>query len=66
MESVTTQVIEQGNVEGLLLTGLNPNAVNLFAKYVDQTGDIQTASIVLSIVVPRSFTDVRVEQWVEK
>lgn len=35
---------EAGNLEGILLTGLTKNGVDLMESYVDRTGDVQTAS----------------------
>ncbi|KAJ3300037.1 hypothetical protein HK104_005033 [Borealophlyctis nickersoniae] len=64
--SMTEKMVSEGNVEGLVLTGLTPMGVDLFEKYVDRTGDIQTASLTLSMVSPRRFKDIRVDDWVEK
>lgn len=35
---------EAGNLEGILLTGLTKDGVELMETYVDRTGDVQTAS----------------------
>lgn len=35
---------EAGNLEGILLTGLSKDGVDLMESYVDHTGDVQTAS----------------------
>ena len=35
---------EAGNLEGILLTGLTKDGVDLMESYVDRTGDVQTAS----------------------
>lgn len=35
---------EAGNLEGILLTGLTKDGVDLMESYVDHTGDVQTAS----------------------
>ena len=35
---------EAGNLEGILLTGLTKDGVDLRESYVDRTGDVQTAS----------------------
>ncbi|TPX34999.1 hypothetical protein SmJEL517_g02515 [Synchytrium microbalum] len=62
----TTQKMRQtGNIEGLLLTGLTSSGVDLFEEFVDRTGDVQSACMVMSLVVPRRFTDYRVESWVD-
>ncbi|KAJ1499009.1 hypothetical protein HMI56_004637 [Coelomomyces lativittatus] len=59
------QTIQKGSLDGLLFTGLSTEAVDIFSEYVDRTGDIQTASLVLSIVVPKRFKDTKVEEWIE-
>lgn len=35
---------DTGNLEGILLTGLTKDGVELMETYVDRTGDVQTAS----------------------
>jgi len=59
-------MIVMGNIDGLLLTGLTPMGVQLFEQYVDRTGDIQTASLVMSLVSPKQFSDSRIDDWVER
>ena len=66
MEKSTERVIEEGDVEGVLLTGLTTSAVDLFEQTVNRYGDVQTASLVMSYVVPQRFKDKRVEDWVER
>ncbi|KAJ3088878.1 hypothetical protein HK102_007727 [Quaeritorhiza haematococci] len=65
IKDLTEDFVASGNIEGLLLTGLTPNGVSLFEHYVDRTGDVQTAGLVLSAVVPRKFQDTQVQNWVE-
>jgi hypothetical protein len=56
---------KQGSLEGILLTGLTTSAVDVFEQYINIVGDVQTASLVLSHVVPKKFKDSRVENWVK-
>lgn len=58
-------MIENGDLEGLLLTGLTNKSVDLFEKFIDLTGDFQTAALILPIAVPKMFIDERVTRWVE-
>jgi hypothetical protein len=44
MEKLTSEMKEVGNLEGILLTGLTKDGVDLMESYVDRTGDVQTAS----------------------
>ncbi|KAI2499622.1 Zinc-ribbon like family [Fragilaria crotonensis] len=41
------QCQEEGNVEGLLLTGLTLDGIKILQSFVDKTGDVQTASLVM-------------------
>ncbi|KAI9317907.1 WD40-repeat-containing domain protein [Dichotomocladium elegans] len=66
LDRLTAQLISEGDVEGVLLTGLTPQAVDLFEQTVNRYGDVQTASLVMSFVVPRRFKDKRVEDWTER
>lgn len=44
MDKLTSEMKETGNLEGVLLTGLTRDGVELMETYVDRTGDVQTAS----------------------
>lgn len=43
-DKLTNEMKEAGNLEGILLTGLTKDGVDLMESYVDHTGDVQTAS----------------------
>lgn len=43
-DKLTNEMKEAGNLEGILLTGLTKDGVDLMESYVDRTGDVQTAS----------------------
>jgi len=59
------QLVARGSLEGVLLTGLTPAGVELFANYVDLTSDVQTAALAMSAVVPRERDDPQVNVWIE-
>jgi hypothetical protein len=59
-------LVQEGNVEGIIVTGLTLRGVDLLEKALDRYGDVQTASLVMSFIVPKRFKDNRVENWVEK
>ena len=47
---------DQGNVEGLVLTGLTLEGIKILQSFVDKTGDVQTASLVTSrVIMPSSW-----------
>lgn len=66
LEDIVSRAVEEGDVECLFVTGLTSRGVDLLERMVDRYGDIQTASLVMSFVVPRRFKDRRVEEWIER
>ncbi|XP_064146073.1 GATOR2 complex protein MIOS isoform X2 [Loxodonta africana] len=56
IEKLTNEMKEAGNLEGILLTGLTKDGVDLMESYVDKTGDVQTASYcMLQVFVSCNF-----------
>ncbi|KAG6004753.1 hypothetical protein E4U21_000783 [Claviceps maximensis] len=55
--------VEDGDIEGIALTGITENLVDIFARYVEKFLDVQTATLVLSIVHPRYIDDIRCRAW---
>ncbi|KAL9545952.1 hypothetical protein PS6_007927 [Mucor atramentarius] len=60
------KLVQEGDVEGVVVTGLTPIGVDLLERALDRFGDVQTASLIMSYIVPKRFRDIRVEDWVEK
>ena len=54
----------EGNLEGLLLTGITYDAIQLLQTYVDRTADVQTAALIASYR-PELYEDRRVRAWIE-
>ena len=49
------------------VVGLNERGVELLQQYIDNTGDIQTAALVMIHSFPsRMQNDVRVSSWIEQ
>ncbi|KAI7863038.1 hypothetical protein BDF14DRAFT_1848124 [Spinellus fusiger] len=65
LNKTVEQLVQSGDVEGVVVTGLTSRGVDLLEQALDYYGDVQTASLVMSFVVPRRFKDKRVEDWVE-
>ncbi|KAG8427250.1 hypothetical protein J3459_007392 [Metarhizium acridum] len=55
--------IEEGDIEGIALTGITDKLVDIFARYVQKFHDVQTATLVLSIAYPRYIDDIRCRAW---
>lgn len=52
-------------IEGLVLTGLTVTGVDLLQAWIDRTGDVQTASLLIARATPSKHRDARVERWIE-
>ncbi|GKZ86601.1 hypothetical protein AnigIFM56816_002012 [Aspergillus niger] len=69
LHETTTTAIQQGDIEGILLTGLNHSAMDLFQSYINKYHDIQTAVLAMSHTVPRFISTspdrARFESWRE-
>lgn len=66
LNKTVDKAIKEGDVEGIVVTGLTLKGIEILEKALDKYGDVQTASLVMSFIVPKRFKDNRVEDWVEK
>ncbi|TKA28829.1 hypothetical protein B0A54_16018 [Friedmanniomyces endolithicus] len=64
-DTETARAVRNGDLEGVLLTGLGEQAMKLFQTYIVRTGDLQTAVLATAISNPRYVDDVRWEMWKE-
>ncbi|XP_078094249.1 GATOR2 complex protein MIOS [Mustelus asterias] len=66
IDKLTNEMKEAGNLEGILLTGLTKDGIDLMESYVDRTGDVQTASFCMLQGFPSDVVkDSRVQYWIE-
>ncbi|XP_013399099.1 GATOR complex protein MIOS-like isoform X2 [Lingula anatina] len=66
IDTLTAEMINGGVLEGILLTGFGRDGVDLLQKYVDNTGDVQTASLAVVQALPGEISkDIRVQTWIE-
>lgn len=57
-------LVETGDVEGILITGLTGKGVDLLEQTVNRFGDVQTPSMVMSYAI-RRFKDKRIDHWID-
>ncbi|KAI1999914.1 hypothetical protein LOZ67_003319 [Ophidiomyces ophidiicola] len=57
IRETTMEAVQQGDIEGIVLTGLDHAAMDLFQSYITKFNDIQTAVLVMSYSVPRFVSD---------
>jgi len=65
LNRIADTVVNRGELEGLILTGITPRGIDLLQSYVDRTTDVQTASLIASFACPRYFVDSRVTHWTD-
>ncbi|KAI0010132.1 hypothetical protein F4779DRAFT_578845, partial [Xylariaceae sp. FL0662B] len=63
LEKELKKAKDTGDIEGIVLTGITDNLVDIFAKYIEKFNDVQTATLVLSICAPRYINDYRCHIW---
>jgi len=56
LETSTKRCIDEGNLEGVALTGLGGRlSIRLLQSYLDRTGDIQTIALICTRVMPEDW-----------
>ncbi|EEU46520.1 uncharacterized protein NECHADRAFT_37740 [Fusarium vanettenii 77-13-4] len=55
--------VADGDIEGIVFTGISETLVDIFARYIQKFHDVQTAALVLSICAPRYIDDIRCRAW---
>lgn len=69
VRDTTAEAVRQGDIEGVVLTGLDYPAMDLFQSYINKFGDIQTPVLAMSHTVPRFINELtyrtRFESWRE-
>lgn len=65
IEKLTQELVQSGDLDGMLLTGLSSEGIDLLEKYIDNTSDVQTAAVtaVFSGTAQGSKDD-RVQTWI--
>lgn len=64
ISELTERVIADGELTGLPLVGCTDKCLDLLQRYVDRSGDVQTAALVSAFVSPRYFPSERSGHWV--
>ncbi|MPC34163.1 WD repeat-containing protein mio-A [Portunus trituberculatus] len=67
LEKLNTRLTEEGNLDGILLTGLCSEGIDLLQRYVDLTGDVQTVALVTIHTLQHAIAkDSRLAHWVQR
>jgi len=65
LQSETARAVKNGDLEGILLTGLGEQAMDLLQTYLAKTNDLQTAVLATAYTNPTYVDDCRWEMWKE-
>ena len=65
IQTETARAVKNGDLEGILLTGLGEQAMDLFQTYITRTADLQTAVLATAFTNPLYVDDARWEVWKE-
>ncbi|KAK7693790.1 hypothetical protein QCA50_003362 [Cerrena zonata] len=64
LRQIVTQCTHHGHINGLLVTGLTPQGMEILQTYLDSTGDLQTAAV-LGNLNPVRAKDPRSARWLD-
>ncbi|KAH9948641.1 hypothetical protein B0H21DRAFT_732415 [Amylocystis lapponica] len=64
LRRVTERCCHDGDIAGIMVTGLTAPGIDILQAYTDITGDVQTAAI-LGALAPAHAHDVRVMRWLD-
>ncbi|XP_054158947.1 GATOR complex protein MIOS-B-like [Oppia nitens] len=63
---LTQTMIESGNLRGIIVTGITNEGLDLFARYIELTTDVQTISLILLKALPSAISQSpRAKMWTE-
>lgn len=63
LASEVQEAIKEGDIEGIVLTGITEKAVDILATYIAKFHDVQTATLIMSFCAPRFIDDHRCTAW---
>ena len=63
LKAEVSEAVKTGDIEGIVLTGITDQMVDILAKYVEKFHDIQSAILIMSICAPRFIDDHRCTAW---
>ncbi|CAG9854863.1 unnamed protein product [Phyllotreta striolata] len=65
MKKLGDELCNEGNLDGLLVTGNSENGLKLLQKYLDNTGDIQSTTVIASRAFHEYLGSHTVKNWIE-
>lgn len=66
LKKLQDKLIDEGNLDGLLLTGNNQDGIRLLQKYLDATGDVQSTALIAARAFPVEIFSEYIKNWVSR
>lgn len=63
LDAEVQEAINEGDIEGLVLTGITERTVDILSTYITKFHDVQTATLIMSFCAPRYIDDYRCTAW---
>ncbi|KAL2752533.1 hypothetical protein ACRALDRAFT_1077766 [Sodiomyces alcalophilus JCM 7366] len=63
LQEQVSVAVKMGDIEGIVLTGITDQMVDILANYVGKSNDVQTATLVMSLCAPHYIDDYRCVAW---
>ncbi|XP_058794718.1 GATOR complex protein MIOS-B [Phymastichus coffea] len=66
LKKLTQKLCDEGNLAGFLLTGASLEGIQLFNRYLEITGDVQSCSLIaIRALSPKLLQENQVQIWIE-
>ncbi|XP_046334805.1 GATOR complex protein MIOS-like [Haliotis rufescens] len=66
IDKLTNDLKSAGNLDGIMLTGMTAEGLDLLENYIDATSDVQTAALALVCSFPHAIAqDERIQTWID-
>ena len=66
LKRLSDKLIEEGNLDGLLLTGTNQDGIRLLQRYLDASGDIQSTALIAVRAFPVEMFSETIKEWISR
>ncbi|XP_038220759.1 GATOR complex protein MIOS-B [Zerene cesonia] len=66
VQATADQLLQQGDLAGVLLTGISPEGVSLLQRWLERSGDVQSGALLAArCCPPELLRDPRVAHWLD-
>lgn len=66
LKRLTEKLLDEGNLDGILLTGNSNDGIRLLQRFLDSSGDIQSTTLIAVRAFPGELVLDTVKDWIRK